>query len=355
VQYFKDSLSNKKKVIMIALITIVIIFLSLFIGRFNIPVLKFISGFHLNEMEKSVFFNIRLPRVLLVMGVGAALSLAGASYQSTFRNPLVSPDILGVTAGASFGAALGMIISLQSFTMIYLFAFAFGVLAVLITYFIANLGKSNQIMMMVLSGIVVGSLFNSFISILKYVADPYEKLPGIVFWLMGGFNRTGWGELIFAAPFIIIGIIVLFVIRWYLNVMSMGEEEAISMGVNVKLIRTVMILSSTLMVAASVATVGQVSWIGLVVPHISRFIVGADHKYMIPASGLLGASTLLIMDNIARSLTGAEIPISIVTALLGAPFFAYLLISQKIVDGIDSSENFLKFTNINIIITISVI
>lgn len=329
MQYFKDSLSNKKKVIMIALITIVIIFLSLFIGRFNIPVLKFISGFHLNEMEKSVFFNIRLPRVLLVMGVGAALSLAGASYQSTFRNPLVSPDILGVTAGASFGAALGMIISLQSFTMIYLFAFAFGVLAVLITYFIANLGKSNQIMMMVLSGIVVGSLFNSFISILKYVADPYEKLPGIVFWLMGGFNRTGWGELIFAAPFIIIGIIVLFVIRWYLNVMSMGEEEAISMGVNVKLIRTVMILSSTLMVAASVATVGQVSWIGLVVPHISRFIVGADHKYMIPASGLLGASTLLIMDNIARSLTGAEIPISIVTALLGAPFFAYLLISQK--------------------------
>jgi len=329
VHYFKDSLSNKKKVIMIALITIVIIFLSLFIGRFNIPVLKFISGFHLNEMEKSVFFNIRLPRVLLVMGVGAALSLAGASYQSTFRNPLVSPDILGVTAGASFGAALGMIISLQSFTMIYLFAFAFGVLAVLITYFIANLGKSNQIMMMVLSGIVVGSLFNSFISILKYVADPYEKLPGIVFWLMGGFNRTGWGELIFAAPFIIIGIIVLFVIRWYLNVMSMGEEEAISMGVNVKLIRTVMILSSTLMVAASVATVGQVSWIGLVVPHISRFIVGADHKYMIPASGLLGASTLLIMDNIARSLTGAEIPISIVTALLGAPFFAYLLISQK--------------------------
>jgi len=329
VHYFKDSLSNKKKVIMIALITIVIIFLSLFIGRFNIPVLKFISGFHLNEMEKSVFFNIRLPRVLLVMGVGAALSLAGASYQSTFRNPLVSPDILGVTAGASFGAALGMIISLQSFTMIYLFAFAFGVLAVLITYFIANLGKSNQIMMMVLSGIVVGSLFNSFISILKYVADPYEKLPGIVFWLMGGFNRTGWGELIFAAPFIIIGIIVLFVIRWYLNVMSMGEEEAISMGVNVKLIRTVMILSSTLMVAASVATVGQVSWIGLVVPHISRFIVGADHKYMIPASGLLGASTLLIMDNIDRSLTGAEIPISIVTALLGAPFFAYLLISQK--------------------------
>ncbi len=329
MQYFKVSLSNKKKVIMIALITAIIIFLSLFIGRFNIPILKFISGFNLNEMEKSVFFNIRLPRVLLVIGVGAALSLAGASYQSTFRNPLVSPDILGVTAGASFGAALGMIISLQSFTMIYLFAFAFGVLAVLMTYFIASLGKSNQIMMMVLSGIVVGSLFNSFISILKYVADPYEKLPGIVFWLMGGFSRTGWGELIFAAPFIIIGIIVLFVIRWYLNVMSMGEEEAISMGVNVKLIRSVMILFSTLMVAASVATVGQVSWIGLVVPHISRFIVGADHKYMIPASGLLGASTLLIMDNIARSLTGAEIPISIVTALLGAPFFAYLLISQK--------------------------
>src|SRR6056297_1840753 len=329
MEYLKERLNNKKKILLIIFVCLFIMLISLFIGRFSIPFKKFIFGFQLNEMEKSVLYFIRLPRILLVMGVGAALSISGASYQSIFRNPLVSPDILGVSAGASFGAALAMILSFQSLTSIYTLAFIFGVIAVFLTYFISSLGKTNMIMMMVLSGIVVGSLFNSFISILKYTADPFEKLPGIVFWLMGGFNRTGWGELIFAAPFIIIGIIVLFVIRWYLNVMSMGEEEAISMGVNVKLIRTVMILSSTLMVPASVATVGQVSWIGLVVPHISRFIVGADHKYMIPASGLLGASTLLIMDNIARSLTGAEIPISIVTALLGAPFFAYLLISQK--------------------------
>ncbi|MCF8000277.1 MAG: iron ABC transporter permease [Halanaerobiales bacterium] len=329
MQYFDNQIANKKKLIIIGFITIIIMFFSLFIGRFNIPILKFIDGFNLNEMEKTVFFQIRLPRILLVMGVGAALSIAGASYQSTFRNPLVSPDILGVSAGASFGAALGMVLSFQSFTSIYLLAFVFGIIAVFLTYFISKLGKTNMIMMMVLSGIVVGSLFNAFISILKYVADPYEKLPGIVFWLMGGFSRTGWDELKFAAPFIIVGIIILILIRWYLNVMSMGEEEAISMGINVKLIRRVMIFFSTLMVASSVATVGQVSWVGLVVPHISRFIVGADHRYMVPASGLLGASFLLIMDDIARSLTGAEIPISIITALLGAPFFAYLLISQK--------------------------
>ena len=329
MQYLDNRTNNKKKIIIIGIITIIVMFFSLFIGRFNIPILKFINGFKLNEMEKTVFFQIRLPRILLVMGVGAALSVAGASYQSTFRNPLVSPDILGVSAGASFGAALGMVLSFQSFTSIYLLAFVFGVIAVFLTYFISKLGKTNMIMMMVLSGIVVGSLFNAFISILKYVADPYEKLPGIVFWLMGGFSRTGWDELKFAAPFIIIGLVVLILIRWYLNVMSMGEEEAISMGINVKMIRRVMIFFSTLMVASSVATVGQVSWVGLVVPHISRFIVGADHRYMVPASGLLGASFLLIMDDIARSLTGAEIPISIITALLGAPFFAYLLISQK--------------------------
>jgi len=325
----EDRTTNKKKLLLIFIITIIIMFISLFIGRYNIPVFKFLNGFSLNSMEKSVFYYIRLPRILLVMGVGAALSIAGASYQSTFRNPLVSPDILGVSAGASFGAALGMILSFESLSSIYILAFVFGIIAVFMTYFISKLGKTNMIMMMVLSGIVVSSLFNAFISILKYMADPYEKLPGIVFWLMGGFNRTGWDELVFAAPFIVLGIIVLLLIRYYLNVMSMGEEEAISMGINVKLVRTVMILFSTLMVSASVATVGQVSWVGLVVPHISRFIVGADHRYMVPASGLLGASFLLLMDNIARSLTGAEIPISIITALLGAPFFAYLLISQK--------------------------
>lgn len=324
-----EIMNNKNKLIFIMVITFIIMLISLFIGRFDIPFLNFIKGFQLTNMEKSVFLYIRLPRILLVMGVGAALSVAGASYQSVFRNPLVSPDILGVSAGASFGAALGMILSFESFTVIYLLAFAFGIVAVLLTYFISKLGKTNLIMMMVLAGIVVGSLFNAFISILKYMADPYEKLPGIVFWLMGGFSRTGWDEVLFAAPFIITGILILIVIRWYLNVLSMGEEEAISMGVNVKLIRRVMLFFSTLMVSASVATVGQVSWVGLVVPHISRFIVGADHRYMVPASGLLGAGFLLIMDDIARSLTGAEIPISIITALLGAPFFAYLLISKR--------------------------
>jgi iron complex transport system permease protein len=184
-------------------------------------------------------------------------------------------------------------------------------------------------MKMVLAGIVVSSLFNALLSILKYLADPLDELPGIIFWLMGGFSRASWTEVKIIIPLTLIGIIIIYLMRWYLNVMSMGDEEAASLGVNVKLLRIILISFSTFMVSASVATTGQITWIGLVIPHIARFLVGSDHKIMIPQTIILGPAFLLLMDDLARTLTSAEIPISIITAFIGAPFFAYLLMTRK--------------------------
>ncbi|MEC9488781.1 MAG: iron ABC transporter permease [Halanaerobium sp.] len=331
---------NKEgKVIAGSFLVLLLVFLaSLFIGRYRINPINLYTaikalllgnGEFQPGSDWSVFYFIRLPRLLLVAAVGSVLSLTGATYQSIFRNPLVSPSILGVSAGAGFGVALGILVTSGSLTPVYILAFLFGIISVLLAYAISVFGKGNNIMMLVLSGILVTSLFNAMISILKYLADPYEKLPGIVFWLMGGFNRTGWQEVRFALPLMLPGIVVILLLRWYLNVMSMGEEEAISLGVNARLLRGGLIVVSTFMIAAAVATTGQVTWIGLVVPHIARFLVGANHRYMLIVAAVTGASLLMIMDDLARTLTTAEIPISIITAFIGAPFFAYLLLSKN--------------------------
>jgi len=331
-------MKKRKKILIIIILLFILIFISLFLGRYKISparyynIIKVLIGVdNPDKLGKdwSVFYFIRLPRVILVAAVGMALSVTGAAYQSMFRNPLVSPDILGVTAGASFGVALGMFLTVDSLYIIYLLAFIFGITAVFITYAIARHGKGNIVMMMVLSGIIVSSLFNAMISLIKYIADPYDKLPGIVFYLMGGFNRIGWEELKFTIPIIFIGLIMIYFMRWYLNVMAMGDEEALSLGINVKILRIAIIIITTFMVAVGVATTGQVTWIGLIVPHIARYLIGTDHRFMLPAAGLTGALLLLIMDNLARTLTTAEIPISIITAFVGAPFFAYLLIKRR--------------------------
>lgn len=283
----------------------------------------------LNESDGLVFYYIRLPRIIMVASVGAVLAITGASYQGIFRNPLVSPDILGVTAGSGFGVALGILLSGDTFISIYLLAFFFGLAAVSLAYLFSRLGKGEEVMMMVLGGILVTSFFNALISMLKYLADPYDKLPGIVFWLMGSFSRCGWREVYLILPLMIIGITTIMVLRWHLNVIAMGDEEAKGMGIDVSKIRIVLIVVSTLMVSASVATTGQVTWIGLVVPHMARYVIGVNHRFMIPVAAMMGASFLLIIDNVARAMTTVEIPISIITALLGAPFFAYLLKARK--------------------------
>ncbi len=331
---------HKNNKIFFSFIILFITFLiSLIIGRYSLNIKDIFEIFkniifnnkvsEINSNDWRVFYYIRLPRIILVMAVGSALSVTGSVYQSIFHNPLVSPNILGVSAGAGFGVALGMLLTEGSLFWIYGLSFIFGIIAVLLTFFISRMSQGESVMKMVLAGIVVSSLFNAMLSILKYLADPLDELPGIVFWLMGGFSRAGWREVKFIIPLVFIGIIVIYFMRWYLNVISMGDEEAISMGINVKVFRIILISFSTFMVAASVATTGQITWIGLVIPHIARFLVGSDHKIMVPQTIILGAVFLLVMDNIARTLTPAEIPISIITAFVGAPFFAYLLITRK--------------------------
>ncbi len=328
---------QKRLLLYLLLILLLVFIISLFVGRYKISFVEIINTIknlllH-NDIQSSndwlVFFHIRLPRIILVMFVGSVLSITGATYQSVFRNPLASPSILGVSAGSAFGVALAILINEESLFDTYLLSFLLGLVAVLFTFFISVWSKVKGVTVLVLAGMAVTSFFNACVSLVQYLADPYEKLPNIVFWLMGSFNRAGWREVYISLFTMLPGIIILLILRWYLNVMSMGEEEALSMGINVRRMRILLIIVSTVMVAPTVAVAGQVSWIGLITPHIARYIIGANHRYMLPATCILGSVLLLIMDNIARTITPAEIPISIVTAFIGAPFFVYLLLRRR--------------------------
>ena len=279
--------------------------------------------------EQTVVFRIRLPRVIAAMLVGGGLSLAGASFQGLFRNPLVSPDILGVAAGAGFGAALGILVSGNPW-VIQVSAFVFGIVAVAVTYGIGRVYHNSSTLILVLAGIIVGSLFSALLSLAKYVADPYDTLPAIVFWLMGSLSSVSNTDIIAAAPPILLGSLCLYLVRWRINLLSVGEEEAQALGLDTKRMTVVLIVASTIITASAVCISGIIGWVGLVVPHIGRMLVGPDFRKLIPVSAILGASFLLIVDDIARTLTAAEIPLGILTALVGAPFFAYLLTQKKV-------------------------
>lgn len=279
--------------------------------------------------EQTVIFRIRLPRVVAAMLVGGGLSIAGASFQGLFRNPLVSPDILGVSAGAGFGAALGILLSGNPM-VIQVSAFVFGIVAVSVAYCIGRTVGRGSTLVLVLGGIIVGSLFSAFISLTKYVADPYDTLPAIVFWLMGSLSAVSNADIIAIAPPILIGSLCLFLVRWRINLLAVGEEEARALGVDTKWMTMVLVIASTVITASAVCISGIIGWVGLVVPHIGRMLVGPDFRKLIPVSAVLGASFLLIVDDIARTLTAAEIPLGILTALVGAPFFAYLLTRKKV-------------------------
>ena len=279
--------------------------------------------------EQTVIFRIRLPRVVAAMLVGGGLSIAGASFQGLFRNPLVSPDILGVSAGAGFGAALGILLSGNPM-VIQVSAFVFGIVAVSVAYCIGRTVGRGSTLVLVLGGIIVGSLFSAFISLTKYVADPYDTLPAIVFWLMGSLSAVSNTDIIAIAPPILIGSLCLFLVRWRINLLAVGEEEARALGVDTKKMTMVLVIASTVITASAVCISGIIGWVGLVVPHIGRMLVGPDFRKLIPVSAVLGASFLLIVDDIARTLTAAEIPLGILTALVGAPFFAYLLTRKKV-------------------------
>ncbi|MBQ6993393.1 MAG: iron ABC transporter permease [Lachnospiraceae bacterium] len=319
-------------VIGIAVTLVATMLLAMGIGRYSISVGQIINtlipaGIALEEVDenvRTVIYNIRLPRVLLAAMAGGGLAVSGAAFQSLFSNPLATPDTLGVATGASFGATMGIMLGFGSLG-IQSFAFLTGIACVALVYFISRVKGESSMMMIILSGMVISSLFEAMVSLLKYVADPQDTLPEITFWLMGSLSGVGFDDLILGCPFIIIGMVMIFMLRWKLNTLSLHEDEAKSLGVNVKVIRMLTIIASAMITASVVSLCGKIGWIGLLIPHVSRMLFGNNNKSIVPASIGLGAIFMVIIDTIARSATAAEIPISILTAVIGAPFFIILL------------------------------
>ena len=301
------------------------------IGRYSVSVpetvralMSPLTGEEIEPLTMSVIFGIRLPRILLALIVGGGLSVAGASFQALFSNPLATPDTLGVATGASFGAAVALLMHASMLT-VQVSAIAFGFAALLATTSISRQGGNNSIVMVVLAGIVVSALFQAFLSLVQYLANPEDTLPTITYWLLGSMAKANFKSLARGLPFIATGVALLFALRWRLNVLSLQEDEAKSMGINVKNTRLAVMAASTMVTAAGISLCGQVGWIGLLVPHMSRMIYGGDNRRVIPASICLGGALLVIIDTVARGATAAEIPVSVLTAVIGAPFFILLL------------------------------
>ncbi len=276
-----------------------------------------------------VFLWIRLPRCVMAVLVGSSLAVTGAVYQALFRNPLVSPDILGVSAGCTFGAALGLVLSFNSFASVHLLSFGFGLLAVALSVGLARLISIKPVIILVLAGMVVLSFFNALLMVVKYFSDPYDQLPTIIYWVMGSLSRVTWDNVLIMTPFVTAGVFLFISFSFRLNILSLGDIQAKSLGMNPSFFRMVLITTSSFMVAVSVATCGQISWIGLVIPHLARTLVGPEHEKMVPVTALLGGLFLLTADSIARSVSSAEIPVGIITALTGAPIFGWFMFKNR--------------------------
>ena len=317
--------------IVLIILPIVTALIALGIGRYFITpaeVIEAIAGrftgnYEISEMAYKTIWNLRIPRILLALLVGAGLSTAGCAFQSLFANPLATPDTLGVASGASFGAALGILLGLDMLGM-QVVSFLMGALAVTLTW-LGGSGKGRGLSSVVLSGIMMGSLFNALVSLVKYVADAETQLPAITYWLMGALSSASYRSLMFGAPAIFIGIAVLFVIRWRMNLLPLSEDEAKSSGINIYTLRIVTIICATMITASCVSMCGQVGWVGLLIPHMCRMKFGSNHLSLIPASISLGATFMVIVDTVARTMTASEIPVSILTAIIGAPFFIILM------------------------------
>ena len=277
---------------------------------------------------ENVVFVLRIPRIIGAIVIGAALSLSGAVYQSVFKNPLVSPDILGVSSGASVGAALAILMGFSIFTR-QIFAFVIGLAAVLLSAAIPKLLKNNSNLMLVLSGTIVGGFMCSVLGVLKFIAEEDTELSSIIYWQMGSVQSVKLDTLVYVAPIFIVGAVILILLSWQLNILSFGENEARTLGVNLKWLRGVTIVVSSMLTASAVSISGTIGWIGLIIPHLSRLCVGSDNTKMIPCAMIMGGLFLLVMDTVARTATSLEVPLSILTGLIGAPIYAWLLWKQK--------------------------
>lgn len=328
--------------LILGLCLLLLFFLSFLWGRLDMPFYyppailldKILSGLGLSlpgpwsmQMELAVV-NIRLPRILLACAVGACLSLAGASFQTVFQNPMAAPDILGASSGACFGAALAILLQLPKEGITAL-AFVCSLGSIVLVYLIGQRSRGNKRVGLLLAGIMLSSLFSSATSYIKLVADPLNQLPAITYWLMGSLSGSRLGDLRFIGWPMLLGFLPLFLLRWRMNLLTLNEEEARSMGVNVTLLRLLIVLSATLLTASAVSVSGMIGWVGLVIPHLSRKLVGHNGQYLLPCSALLGALFLLTVDNLSRNLLAVEIPIGILTAFVGAPFFLYLMLKGE--------------------------
>ncbi|TIH12382.1 iron ABC transporter permease [Marinifilum sp. JC120] len=280
----------------------------------------------INKLHNTVVWDIRMPRILLATGVGAALAVSGGVFQGCFKNPLVEPYILGASSGAAFGAALAIVLPTFLFSL-QLSAFVFSLVAVFGAYGLARVRGEIPIVTLILAGVIVGALFSAMLSILKYLAAD-AALREIVFWLMGGFYYAVWKDVELVLP-VVLGItFLLLTMSWKLNILSMGDEEARTLGINPELYKSIFIMLATLMTALSVSVVGIIAWVGLMMPHAARMVLGPDHRFMLPTAAIMGSMYLVLCDTLARNLTTSEIPVGIVASILGAPYLIYLLRSK---------------------------
>ncbi len=277
-----------------------------------------------SSVEQRVVMQVRMPRVLMSVIVGASLSMCGGALQGAFRNPLVGPQILGISSGAAFGGCIAILL-FSSMPATLSLAFAGGLAAVAIVYVLGRYERRTTMLMLILAGVVTSAFFAALISLATYFADPNDTLPAIVFWLMGSFATASYIKLVSVIGPIVLGMGLLFALRFRINVLSLGDEQARALGIAVEPLRWVLLACVTLVVSASVAVSGTVGWVGLVVPHFARLVVGPDHRVLLPACALIGAAYMVLVDTVARSVTSAEIPLGVITALIGAPLFAWLL------------------------------
>ena len=275
-----------------------------------------------------IVWSVRLPRVIMALLAGGALGLCGATLQGVFQNPLVDPHIIGVTSGSAFGGTLAILLGLDTVLMMTS-TFGFGLLALMLVYLIVALQGRENTLVLILSGIILSGFFAALVSLMQYLADTEETLPNIVFWLLGSFATASWHKVALMALPILVSATILIALRWRINLLALEEKDARGLGVSVTALRRGVLLCCAVLVAAQVAVSGSIAWVGLVIPHLARLLVGADHRRLLPTAFWLGGGFMIVVDDLARSLTQAEIPVGIITALLGAPLFTWLLIHSR--------------------------
>lgn len=329
---------NYTLVLLSSLGVLILIFLwSLSTGRYDLNIISvsklliskvFGTNSGIADKSSAILFKLRLPRALAALFVGAALAMSGASYQGVFKNPLVSPDMLGVSSGAAVGAGIAILLNFNVLG-VQVASFLGGIIAVMITSYIPKLLRFSSDLILVLSGIIVSGIMTSFMGLIKYMADSETQLPEIVYWQMGSLAKVSIDNLYFLGPVIIIFSSILIMLSWKINILSLGDKEASSLGINTKVFKIIIIISSTFLTASSVCIAGTIGWIGLVIPHFCRILIGPDNSKLLPLSFIFGGSFLLLIDTLSRSISSTELPITILTGLVGAPFYLYLLYKQR--------------------------